>query len=377
MRILQISSARTLGGGERHVVDLSNALASRGHDLHFAISPHSPLAEHLTALPEENVVRLRLRNAIDLISARSLSRLVREREIEIVHAHMARDYPLAAFATKRNPRAHLILTRHVLFPLNKLHTLTLAHTSRVIAVSRAVADRLQTEDIFPANKIRVVPNGIDFRRFEQSMKNFRRSDFFESLGIPVTRRLVGTVGTINRLKGHEEFLRAAAIIARQVADVDFVIAGEDASRKGENRARLTHLIKELGLEKRAHLLGRLGDVAPLLCALDVFVSASRTESFGLAVAEAMACGAPVVATATEGAREVIGDAATGVLVPIGSVEALAKATADLMSDPARRSRLSALARMTVRERFSLERMIAQTERVYREALKWRAVGSRH
>ena len=368
MRILHISSARALGGGERHLADLANALAARGHDVHVALRYGSLLREQLAALPQQNIITVSLRNALNLGSALALARLIHQRQIEIVHAHMARDYPLAAFATRRAPNARLVITRHVPFPLSKIHAVTLSHVSRVIAVSRSVARQLEDQNIFPAHKISVIPNGLDLQRFDADAHNFSRDDFCRRLGIPADHLLIGTIGEINPLKGQEEFLRAAALIARRIASVDFIIAGEDTTRTGEHQAKLQRLIAELDLGERVHLTGWLADVAPLLHALDLFISASRVESFGLAIAEAMASGVPVVATATEGASEIIDDGVTGVLVPIDNVEELARAAMTLLTDAQERSRIGALARTAARERFSLERMVAATEQVYQEVM---------
>jgi glycosyltransferase involved in cell wall biosynthesis len=287
VRILQISSARAIGGGERHLAALACALSERGHEVHVALAPRSPLRAELSALPESRLVELPLRNALDVGSAHALARLVRRREIEIVHAHMARDYPLASYATRRSTAARLFITRHVLFPLNRLHSWTLKHVSRVIAVSRAVARSLEAQRIFPSEKISIVPNGIDVRYYDALGGGHEREAFRRRLGAGPENLLVGTVGELNRLKGHEEFLRAAHLLDRRFPDASFVIAGEDFSRTGEHRARLERLIAELRLEGRVRLTGWLEEVAPLLRALDLFVSASHTARAGCLSPSAM------------------------------------------------------------------------------------------
>lgn len=370
MKILHISSARSRGGGERHLVDLVNELSGRGHEVHVALSPRSPLRAELCALPSENILTVRLRNALDLKSALELASNIRERQIEIVHAHVARDYPLAAMATKRNRLAQLIITRHVLFPLNKLHAITLSHARRVIAVSRAVERVLLFQNIFPASKIRVIQNGIDFARLDVRLGHTTREEFCRRMKIAPESLLIGTVGDLKPQKGHEEFLRAAAIIARAIPNAHFIIVGEDTTRAvGQYRAALEGLINSLKLTKRVHLTGWLDDTAPLLSALDVYVSASRTESFGLAIVEAMASGVGVVATATEGAREIIDDEETGLLAPVGDAEALSTAIQKLLGDAPLRASIGALALARARTRFSLERMVDQTEQVYLETMK--------
>jgi glycosyltransferase involved in cell wall biosynthesis len=129
---------------------------------------------------------------------------------------------------------------------------------------------------------------------------------------------------------------------------------------------LERLIDELGLTNRVALTGWLDEVAPLLSALDVYVSASQTESFGLTIIEAMAAGLAVVATATAGAREIIDNESTGILVAIGDYQALAASVLRLLANKDERERMGALARAQARARFSLEHMVEATEKVYFE-----------
>jgi glycosyltransferase involved in cell wall biosynthesis len=360
MKILQICSARQLGGGEKHLADLANGLARRGHEIHAALIPASPLVSELSAVPKQNIVELPMRNALIIASAMRLARFVRQYEIDIIHAHVAHDYPLAALAARR-AGARLVLTRHVLFPLSRIHKLTLRRTTRVIAVSQAVADSLGK--IFEPGKIIMVHNGIDLERFVRGREDVARR------GRDVDRKLlVGMIGHLAPIKGPEDFIQAAALVRGRRDDVEFVIAGEDKSGNGEHRRHLVTLIDELKLNQSLRLIGWVEDVSKFLPTLDLFVSSSRSEPFGLAIVEAMAAGVPVVSTMSEGAREIIDDNQTGRLVPLGNVEALANSIDELLSDPAERARLSENAERAVHERFSLERMVAATEQVYRDAI---------
>lgn len=353
MRILQICSAREIGGGEIHFADLANTLAERGHDVFAALSPASPVRSLLSSLPPANVVELHMRNSLNLATAMKLSKLVRARDIEIVHAHVARDYPLAALATGRS-NARLVLTRHVLFPLNRIHKLTLRRTSRVIAVSQAVAESLYSQSIFERQNIVTIHNGIDSAKFARV--DGRRASS-QSLR-------VGTAGHIAPIKGLDDLVRAAALVIQNYRNIEFVIAGEDKSASGENRVALERLIRELGLNENVKLIGWVGDMPEFLATLDLFVSSARSEPFGLAIVEAMAAGVPVLATASEGAREIIDDNRSGRLVPIGDIAALASAIDELMNDENQRNRLAQNAKAIGREQFSLKRMVERTEEVY-------------
>jgi len=361
MRILQISSAASFAGGERHVVDLTNALTARGHELYAAVRPNSPVIPELR-IPSNNIKTFSLRNAFDVSSARQLARLVKQQRIDVVHAHMARDYSLAAYATRGASTTKFVVTRHVLFPLNRFHTRTLAHAACVIAVSEATARSIRSQRLVPPEKIRVITNGIDVERYSHGQS---RSEYRSALRVPVDCQLVGSIGELRRLKRHDDFIRAAAIIARDNPSAYFVLAGSGASSDGVERESLEQLVDQLGLKERFRFLGWLGNSADLLRSLDVFVSASETESFGLVIAEAMAAGAAVVATATDGAREVTGEGETGMLVPIGSSEEIAKAIASLLTDDAGRGELAARGEARVKQVFSLDRMVDETERLYK------------
>lgn len=358
MNILQISSASSFGGGERYVADLTNALVVRGHDVYVAVRPGSPLPRHLQLSPEK-ILTLPLRNAVDVQSARELEKFVGRKKIDVVHAHMARDYSLASYAARRNRQTKFIVTRHVLFKLNRLHRHTLSRATRVIAVSEAVARELRAAQIVNNNQIAVIHNGIDVDRIQKTCAAVHRGLFLRTIGMPDDSLLVGSIGELRTLKRHDDFIRAAALILKEFPETQFVLAGV-----GEVRNQLENLVAELGLTGRFHFLGWLDDADKLLCSMDVFVSASETESFGLAIVEAMAAGTAVVATATDGAREVIEDHKTGLLVPIGDVKQLAQSVIDLLSDPEKRHRLATESVQSAAKKFNLNRMVNDVEKIY-------------
>ncbi|MGI9107598.1 MAG: glycosyltransferase family 4 protein [Pyrinomonadaceae bacterium] len=370
MKILQLSSARTYGGGERHFADLVKTLSARGHEVYAALSPQSPLCEKLTPASETNIITLPLRNALDLRSATQLARFIREHEIEIIHAHLARDYPLASYAARRAKNVRLILTRHVPFALNRLHRFMLSNAARVIAVSKGVARGLHAQRIFADKKICVVPNGISVTQLDAALRDFDRAQVrrAHSLSAPL---LIGTIGELSPIKGQEDFVRAAALIVRRekFEGAQFLIIGDDNSPNARTRSRLEELIAEHQLQEQVRLSGYVSELTPLIASLDLYVSASRAEAFGLATLEAMMCGVAPVATATDGACEMIEDGVTGKLVPVGDVESLAHAILQLLRDERERARISERARIESRACFSLERMVEMTERIYCEVLR--------
>jgi len=205
----------------------------------------------------------------------------------------------------------------------------------------------------------VVHNGIDVDRFGCS---------------DGSRDLVGTVGHLAPIKGQDVFVRAAALVSARRGGVQFVIVGDDKSPEMSYRRSLESLIRELDLSETVAMPGWRDDIAAVLSSFTVFVSAARSEPFGLAIVEAMAAGLAVVATASEGALEIIEDGITGRLVPADDPATLAQVINDLLDDPLERSRLGHNAQLAARERFSLTRMAHDTERIYREVLAGSSAG---
>jgi glycosyltransferase involved in cell wall biosynthesis len=190
----------------------------------------------------------------------------------------------------------------------------------VIAVSQAVAESVRRSGVFESSKVTVVHNGIDTDRFDQAKARDATV-------------LIGTVGHLAPIKGFDTFLRAAKLVSPRRPDVRFVIIGEDKSPQMEHRRSLEDLITELGLSEIVNMPGWQDDMPAVLSSLKLFVSAARSEPFGLAIVEAMAAGLPIVATSSEGALEIIEDGITGKLVPTGDAESLAQAINALLDDP--------------------------------------------
>ena len=355
MRILQVCSVTTFGGGERHLADLSQSLVDLGHEVYAAAVPGSPLWAELSFVTKGRGLALSRLNYVKNVTR--LAGFMRAHGIEIVHAHAARDYHLAALAVRLASRGRLVLTRHALFPMRGINRHVLKGVSRVIAVSQAVAESLRRSGVIDSSRITVVHNGIDIDRFARPVA--RSGD------LPV---MVGTVGHLAPIKGHDVFVRAAALISARRPHVRFLVIGDDKSSQMEYRKFLESLIAELGLSESVAMPGWQEDIPGVLSSLGVFVSAARSEPFGLSIVEAMAAGLPVVAAASEGAVEIIDDGVRGRLAPVGDPEALANAINDLLDNPVERSRLGRNVQLAARERYSLSRMVSDTEQVYREVL---------
>ena len=209
----------------------------------------------------------------------------------------------------------------------------------------------------PREKIEVIPNGIDLGRLPPFSLDRRGAR--SAAGLRRDRRLVAGVGRLDAQKDFPTFLRAAAMIAAEFPDVDFLVVGE-----GGERAALEALARRLGLGARVVFAGLRHDVPRLLAAVDVFALTSLYEGFPNVLLEAMATGAVAVATDVGGCRELVTSGETGLLVPPRAPAAVAAAVGRVLRDPALARRLATAARQRVEGAFSIDVMARRTMDAY-------------
>lgn len=231
--------------------------------------------------------------------------------------------------------------------------------SRIVCCSEAARIR-HAAGGYSTGKMIVIPNGFDTEKFRPDPD--ARLALRRQLGAGPETILVGLVARFDATKDHGNFLRAAAIVAARRPQVRFVLCGKDVEW---GNAALERVIGGLELRGRVRLLGLRDDVSRLLAALDVAVSSSRIESFPNAIAEAMACGVPCVATDAGESRRIVGDTAD--IVAPGDAEALARGIEKLCDAGAgRRAELGAAGRKRVAENYGLRAVTHQYELLYRE-----------
>jgi glycosyltransferase involved in cell wall biosynthesis len=231
---------------------------------------------------------------------------------------------------------------------------------RVLVNATAIRDRLRAGG-HARRAITVIRNGVDIDRFAPRPPDvaLRRS-----LGLPAYAPLVVVVSRLNPMKGLDDFLQSAAILAGRFTEARFVVVGDGGSRRD-----LEEQAHRLGLADRVVFAGTQLDVAAILSQAAVSVVPSLSEGLSNVILESMACGVPVVATCVGGTPEVLEDEVTGLLVPPCHAPALAAAIGRLLGDPAMARRVGAAGRVRVVARFSLRYMVSQTESLYRALLR--------
>ena len=364
MRILQVCSASDIGGGEVHVIGLVRALASHGHELYLAVRPASPLRESLAGV---NISwhEMPLRNSLDLKSSRAIADLIIDQNLDIVHAHLGRDYLVAALGCRRARRAKLIITRHHYLPMkrNAIYRWLLQDVAAVIAVSRSVAKSCEEWLGLDSGRVHVIPNWIEPSHFNPVDREASRATF--KIKMPLS---VACIGQITPAKGQEEFIRAAAKLTRSRSDVEFVIAGSEQDERAPFTAFLTDLAKKLGVAERVTFKGYVYHIHEFLGAVDVVVVPSWDEGFSLVTVEALAARRAVLASDVAAIREIIKDNTTGMLFPPRDVSALASKLLWLLSDAPLRERIALQGQRDAYSRFNRDNIVTQIETLYANAI---------
>ena len=354
---LHIDTARTWRGGQNQVLTTVMGLRALGHRTmliaHSAGELRQRAAEGLDLIP------LAPKTEMDLSAAWRLSRVLKQLQPDIVHAHDPHGVAMAALSLSMSTqlaKPPLVAARRVDFHLkgNSLSRWKYRQVDCFICASDAIR-RLLVSDGVPAARAMTVHEGIDLGRVDAAPP----ANVHEDLWLPHHAPIVGNVAALVPHKGQRHFIEAARLVLPHVPDARFVIAGE-----GELRATLEKQIRDHHLEKHVVLAGFRPDVLSLHKAFDVFVMSSVTEGLGTSLLDAMAASKPIVATAAGGIPEVVVDGETGFLVPARDHEAMAEAIVRLLKDDALRARMGAAGRARAESHFSAERMVQETLRVY-------------
>jgi glycosyltransferase involved in cell wall biosynthesis len=357
---LHIDTARTWRGGQNQVLLTVLGLRALGHRAALVAHPDGELRRR--ASEGHDLYPLAPHNEMDLRAGWRLGRLVQALQPDIVHAHDPHGVAMAAVALSMSPREPgppLLAGRRVDFHLkrNAFSRWKYRRVSRFVCASEAIRKMLVADGI-PEEATVTVHEGISLRHVDAAPP----LDLCRELVLPHVP-IIGNIGALVPHKGQRHLIDAAAIVVRQVPEVQFLILGE-----GELHATLERQIHHHHLERHVHLLGFRLDPLSVLKGFDVFVMSSVTEGLGTSTLDAMAASKAVVATRAGGLPEIVQHERTGLLVPPRDDRALAEAMLRLLKDQPLRQRMGTAGRARVSERFTAERMVEQTAAVYAQVV---------
>jgi glycosyltransferase involved in cell wall biosynthesis len=358
IRVVHVVVAGEIGGAERMLVDLASRAGHAGAE--HAIALFTP-SDALRRLFRDAGVRLhdrgRLREGPLPFLWRSLgprdvawlARILREDDADVAHLHTFASQVLGTRAARR-AGVRILRTEHstrvyddaTCWPFSRW---SLARADAAVAVSAHVRAVALARAPWAANRMTVVPNGVDTSRF--APRSWPEGDGF----------VFAIVGRLEPRKGVARAIEAMAGVSGASLDV----VGD-----GEERAALEAQARALGVADRVQFHGYVEDVRPLLRRADAVLCASRSEGLGVALLEAMAMGVPVVGFAVGGVPEIVVDGETGLLCRADDVDALKATMRRAVAMGATLAALGASARSRVVQHFSVESTNARYASVYRD-----------
>ncbi len=365
IKLLEIIGDSTLAGAPRHLLTLLENLPEKNFSL-FVICPPGPLAGEVRALKRNiDLEIVPMNSKLDLSSIREIRANIKHIKPDVIHVHGTRAGSLARLASI-SLGYPLIYTEHlwtkhyrITNPFNYGVQITGLwfldwFTTLNIAVSQAVKDFMVANQISRPEKIIVVFNATKIPK--------ERAKIFSGKNLRL-----GTVGTLNFQKGIQYLIQAMPKILREFPNVTLEVIGE-----GEHRRQLEKLTKKLKLEKKVIFTGFIQEIDEKMKEFDVYIQPSYSESFGLAIVQAMSLGIPIVATNTGGIPEVVTAGKSGLLIEPGKPAAIAEAVISLLRDPRRAKNMGELAREEAKIKFNLPDMIKEMERIYEAVAKSRS-----
>jgi glycosyltransferase involved in cell wall biosynthesis len=372
IRILHLITRLPIGGAERMLLGvLRNLDSGRFDSIVCCIQDRGELAEEVERLGIPLVALGLMRGGrFDREVIPTLRRLIREKQIALLHAHLYHANLYGRLAAWREGIPAIASVHNTYSDRRKWHrhlaNRLLARCSFRVTVGSAEVERdvLGYDHVDPDRLVRL-PNCIDLDRVSTSLTVAQAK---ARLGFAATDLVIGAVGRMEEQKGHRYLLAAFAALRKMpelsVARTRLLIVGD-----GRQRAQTEELAANLGITEVCRFPGSIKDLSEVYRAIDIFVMSSMWEGLSLAMLEAMAAGLPVISTKVGGAHDVLGDNLRGILVPEGDAEALAEALRDLIMDPKKQHHLADSGRNHVRKHYSVAAMTRELAALYEAAVE--------
>jgi glycosyltransferase involved in cell wall biosynthesis len=361
IKVLHVDTEKGWRGGQQQAAYLLSHMHERGYKTALVCQPGSEFEDFCRGkqLPCYPVP---MRGEIDFFAGLKISRICRQRDINILHLHSSHALAIGLWARLFHRNIRLIGVRRVDFPIKKSIFSRLKYTSSLVNRIVCISDNIRNvmiHDRVPEEKLTTIHSGVDINKFE---KEAPPPGFKGGLGIPEDHIVVGTVAAIAGHKDYPNLLMAAKIVLDSSEKVTFCAVGD-----GSDRKKVHTLARDLQLGNRFIFTGFRNDVGSFLKSFDLFVLSSYLEGLGTSVLDAQAVGLPVVGCDAGGIPEMITHGENGLLVPARNSEALAEAIIGLIQNKEKRYKFGKRAKETV-EKFSIKKTVEKNLKLYEELL---------
>ncbi len=304
---------------------------------------------------------LKRKQGIDYSYPFKLARLLKKKQVQILHLHNSTAFFYGVIAGKLAGVPAIVYTEHArdVFPNLKVRIadkLLSYFTDKIIVVADYLKKNLIKHEKFDGKKISVIYNGIDTEEFNIRPDRLKKR---KEMDIDIKAPVIGIVARLDPIKNHACLIKAMKHVISKFPEAVLLIVGD-----GPIHSELIDLVKDLKLEKNVRFLGTRTDVPEIMSVIDVFVLCSRSEGLSVTLLEAMAAGKPVIATSVGGNPELIEHDINGLLVESDDEEGLSKALIELLTDKLKSIKLGESAKKKIVENFTVNNMVRKYEKIY-------------
>jgi len=359
-----------MGGIASYIVNLAKHLKKRGDTL-FVASSGGDMVDQLTKAGITHI-KLNLKTKSELspkliLALPKLLSLVREKDIQVIHAHTRVTQVLACIASRLSHISY-VATCHGFFNLRIGRRIFKCWGDKTIAISDAVKKHLIDDfKVSPAD-IALIYNGVEIERFKREFDEEERDSLKRELDL-IDKTVIGAIGRLSPVKGYRYLIEAFKILLDKDRDLRLLIVGD-----GPEKEDLKDYCKRLGIEESVTFAALRIDTPHLFSIMDVFVASSVQEGLGLSIAEALAAKKPVVASDIGGISSLIRDNETGLLVKPRDSKALAEKISSLLEDSNLGNRLKMNGCRLVERKFTMDGMADKVQKVYKDLIERRPEG---
>lgn len=363
LRILHVVFSLEPGGMENGIVNVACRLPPDEFEVHVCCLERG--GAFVERLPQpENVVVLGKAPGFSPRATLGLARHAARIGADVLHPHNLGPLTYAVLASGLGLWKPVLQGEHGVFQGDQGSPARLRQRQRLYRCCRKIHTvseslrRYLVEHGFPARKISAIINGVDTERFQPVAKARIRTE----LGLPADGQFIGIVGRFDPNKKHRLLIEAFNQVAARLPAAHLVIVGD----KGAEKEKIHAAVQASPVRARIHLAGFQANPTPWYQALDLLAAPSIFEGLSNAVLEAMACGVPCLAHTACGNAEVITSGTDGFLAALDSLEVLAEELHRVLADPAALAAAGSRARNRVMRDFSMEAMVGNYARLYRE-----------
>ena len=367
----------SVGGSGVIATELGIQMAKRGHEVHFIASSvpfrlgnnYDNIYTHKTEVNDYSVFKY---PPYDITLSSKISEVIDEFDLDVIHMHYAIPHAVCGILAREmsvKKDVGIITTLHGTDITVLGHDMSLVNAIKFgiehSDITTSVSDSLKVETydlIEPKSQIETVYNFVDESRFNTEDRDLIKAQLKEKLGIPSDAKVIMHTSNFRKIKNVNHVVKSFELLAQSV-NCHLVFVGD-----GPDLYAIRQMVKDKNLQDITHFIGQETDVTSYYKLADIFLLLSSKESFGLAMLEAMYCGAVPIGSTAGGISEVIKHGETGYIVDVGDYQQVASHIKQLLNDDDLYKRIQENMLIDVKERFDMDTIVDQYEALYQSMM---------